>query len=480
MLLSCRGDWLEACVPPALLDSAAVVNHAGYDLKFEQAVYAYFSGYNVQAEVFPPLVPEFRNPLFLKTVCEAYEGEASPAEPLSFINVLAVWEARICERIHQAIDCPIARTKLAIRQILERMASDHASSIPAEKVHQICQAAFSNDADSRSLYRRLQSQGLLEEVQRGGANFIRLQYERFFDVRVARTELDGLSTRSALSTHWSQSVVPKLMKQCSSGISSAHLFAYALLLARDSLNIEIVDAELLRPLKVDATWNPEERVWRAWLEALPWRRIPSGNTTVPKLFLAWANSGRMPQEIHEVLLACACLERHPLNADFLHRILSRQSLRNRERLWTDPFAHEDLSFEGDGELHAFVDWCDSAGSRASDEQARLAAIVLIWLTSTTNRSNRNTATRVAIRLLSGRKAPVLQLVETFWAVDDPYVKERLLAVVAGVLPTLQRKSAAMSAMKSAGDSLRMERYLFTSCSANTRGSLLDTVRPKVF
>lgn len=434
LLLSCRQDWLESCVPPSLLSSAPRIEHSGYDLGFEQAVSAYFAGYNVTAEVFPPLVPEFKNPLFLKTVCETYAGRKLPNEPLSFTTVLAAWEQRICERIEQAIDCPIVQTQSAVRKILEQMAMEQVSSLSAESVRAICLAAFSNDTASKSLYRHLQSFGLLEEVHRAGATVVRLQYERFFDVRVVEVEIARFADAAAWQIHWRQSVLPKLVKPSVDTISSARLFAYALLLP-DRFGLELVECALPRASRT--SWNhPADRVWDAWLGSLAWRRIPPSDTKVSQKFLAWANGGRRHDDVYGRLIGFACIAEHPLNADFLHRVLLNMPLQKRECMWTIPLAEEDLSAEGVGDLHDFVDWCESARDRASEEQARLAATVLIWLTSTTNHSNRDKATSVAIRVLAGRGMPANAVASAFWVVDDPYVKERLLAVLAGVLPTL--------------------------------------------
>ncbi len=435
LLLSCRQDWLESCIPSLLLSGAPQIEHTGYDMGFEQAVSAYFAGYNVTAEVFPPLVPEFRNPLFLKTVCETYEGRRLPSEPLSFATVLAAWERRICERIEQVIDCPIVQTQSAIRKILEKMAMDQVSSLSEESVRAICLGAFSNDTASKSLYRHLQSFGLLEEVQRAGATFVRLQYERFFDVRVVEVEIARLADASAWKSYWRTSVLPKLAKPGAATVSRARLFAYALLLP-DRFGLELVECAL--PRASGTSWShPADSLWDAWLSSLAWRRIsPSDTKKVSQKFLAWANGGRRHGDVYGRLIGFACITEHPLNADFLHRVLLNMPLPKRECLWTIPLAEEDLSAEGEGDLRDFVDWCESACDRASDEQARLAATVLIWLTSTTNHSNRDKVTRVAIRVLAGREKSVIAVTSAFWEVDDPYVKERLLAVLAGVIPTL--------------------------------------------
>jgi len=434
LLLSCREDWLSACVPPHLVDTAPTITHRGYDLDFEAAVNAYFEGYNVSADVFPSFTPEFRNPLFLKTVCETYEDRKLPREPLSFVAVIDEWENRICEKIEQAIDCRRNFAKNAIELIVQQLAAQHAASIPAGVAEGICLGVFPTRTASGSLYKSLQSFGVIEETVRDGFTFVRLQYERFYDIKVVRSELRKFENAAEWSRFWCKEIVPHLDDRDVAVASQARLFAYALLLP-EIFNLEIVEWPFPEP---DETgYSPGNKVWDTWLEALAWRKIPAEHDRVRRLFTKWEKTGEPPIEVFKRLMSFAAIQGHPLNADFLHDLLWSKTLAKRELLWTIQIGYADLLDEQD-ELGSFIHWCEVAGRRCSDEQARLASTVLLWLTSTTNQKNRDRATDSAILLLQGRPAPTFRMVERFWEVDDPYVKERLLAVVAGVVPTFTR------------------------------------------
>lgn len=434
LLLSCRKDWFAACVPHAVEVASTKVNHSGYDLDFEEVVSAYFSGYNVSADTFPPLVPEFRNPLFLKTVCETYQGKKLPARPLSFIEVLTSWEDRVSEEVEKAVDCPRSQTKSAMARIVAEMARQQSSFIDEQLARDICYGVFPNPTSQGSLYRQLQTQGFMEEVQQGSASRVRLQYERFYDVRVAQVELQAFPDLAAWRAHWSSSLLSRVGTWSEDQVPYARLFAYALLLP-EKFGSELIELDL--PVSRTEEWSSgAEAVWDAWLDALAWRQVPGDGNHVREHFIQWANADRRPEDVYSRLITFACIEQHPLNADFLHQILVRLSLVERESMWTIALAQEDLSANSDSELRNFVRWCDGAKRRCSDEQARLAATLLLWLTSTTNWRNRDRVTEVAIRLLDGRLSSVLALTDDFWEVNDSYVKERLLAVLAGVAPTL--------------------------------------------
>ena len=189
-------------------------------------------------------------------------------------------------------------------------------------------------------------------------------------------------------------------------------------------------------------------IWTAWLDALAWRIIAPTDTKIVHLFLLWANSQQDTRTVLGRLLEFSCVPAHPLNADFLHSRLIAWELPRRERTWTIPLAHESPTQNtGQSIVAPFLQWADASAGKASEEQVRLAAVVLLWLTSSPSQELRKLATDTAIRILaiSGSGAVCIYLLEEFWDVNDPYVKERLLAVMAGVVPYLDSTQSAQIA-----------------------------------
>lgn len=437
LLISCRDDWVQTCLPEPLSAEAPTVHHRGYDLNFAEAVAAYFTGYEVSTDTFPPLLPEFRNPLFLKTVCETYQGRRLPAHPLSFVEVLAAWEDRIGEEIERAIDCPRSGTKQAINRVVHAMAASGSAFLDEDVVRRICSDIFPVPQEQRSLYRQLQTQGFMEEVPRSGTTQVRLQYDRFYDVRVAQAEVEAFANAAAWQAHWEGNILRRINANTDVRVSSPKLFAYALLVP-EKFGIEL--PELRMPELEEDDWDSgESRVWDAWIDALAWRQIPNDHDKVRVLFSAWSRTGQSEGRIYGELFTFGCIEQHPLNADFFHTILADKDFATREEHWTAAVADQ-LTDAAGIDLLGFTRWCDGAKGLCSDEQARLASILLIWVTSTTNWSERDRATAAATRLLEGRGEVAHMLFETFWQVDDPYVLERLLAIIAGVIPTLDQES----------------------------------------
>lgn len=440
LLVSCRSDCLDSSIPPVLLSEALQITHHGFDLEFHAAVTAYFDGYKVISPQFPTLNVEFQNPLFLKTLCEAYRGRTLPLGPVSFVGVLTEWEARIAEEIETRIDCPCAATRRAVAEIISTLATSDARRVSAAAVEGICLKHFAVPMVSQSLYRHLNSEGLLQEIETREGTQVRLQYERFSDVRIAQIALENFSSKQEWLAYWNLNLLPNLV---TSGqldwAARPQLFAYALLLP-DAVGVELVECPIASLIHDEwARSRAKGELWSAWLDALAWRILDHDDTKIVRLFALWANNQRDHRTVWGRTLQFSCVPAHPLNADFLHRHLLKLALPHRESSWTIPLALESSTDQtGESTIAPFLHWADASAGKASDEQARLSAIVLLWLTSSPSRELRDRATDITIRILVASRsgAVCMRLLEGFWEVNDPYVKERLLAIMCGVLPYL--------------------------------------------
>lgn len=450
LLVSCRADCLDSSLPSGTLNEYNTIRHNGFDLEFHAAVQAYFDGYKVVSPQYPTLNPEFQNPLFLKTLCEAFQGKTLPLGSMTFVDVLAAWEARVADNLERKMDCPKRTTQRAIEDIVLALAKSDIKRIPADTASDICRTHFSDQRASHSLYRYLNSEGLLQEVEVEGETLVRLQYERFSDVRIAQMALGDFASKQHWLEHWGTVFLPSRMDGDSLDWGAEpELTAYALLLP-DVIGVELVECPIGTVVRKDWARQHAKRIlWDAWLAALPWRAFDPSDQKASHLFSVWANQADDLREVWERLFQFASVPGHPLNADYLHRHLIKLDLPTRELQWTVTLAMEDPSDQVEGSVVGpFLHWVDAAAGKASDEQVRLAAQVLLWLTSSPNRQLRDRATDVAIRLLAACHCAGMickNLLEVFWEVNDPYVKERLLAVMCGVVPRLNKLDAALVA-----------------------------------
>lgn len=449
LLVSCRKDCLRSTLPADMQSAIVTIEHHGFDLRFHEAVQAYFEGYQVTAPQYPTLNPEFQNPLFLKTLCEAYQGKSLPLGQLTFMGVLKAWEKRIATNIEEKIGCSMRATGRALNALIHELALSEAKWISVDKAEEICLQHFFEQRVPHSLFWHLKSEGLLQEVEIANAVWVRLQYERFSDVSIAQVALEKFSTAQQWFVHWESTFLPARIHSRSRSLDWSvlpELSAYALLLP-DAVGVELLECPLGQVIQESglASHKSQEILLKAWLAALPWRTLGATREKVTHLFEDWAKKEDELSLVWKQLFQLACVPQHPLNADYLHTLLSRWSMPDREVRWTLVLAHEDPHQESDDcVVGPFLYWTDASGGLASGEQVRLAAQVLLWLTTSPNRILRDRATDVAIRsLVRCSQAGVVcaGLLEQFWSVDDPYVKERLLAVMCGVLPHLNALNA---------------------------------------
>ena len=120
---------------------------------------------------------------------------------------------------------------------------------------------------------------------------------------------------------------------------------------------------------------------------------------------------------------------HPLNAEFLEKVLGPMQVAERDLRWSEWVRHHETDIMLD--LEQIADrW---RGSQQREESDRLLAIWLKWLLTSTVRHLRDHATLALYWY--GRKDPgaLFDLTLSSLQTNDPYVPERLLAASYGVI-----------------------------------------------
>jgi hypothetical protein len=134
LVVTCRSDFLDLTIPEPISQRRdpgwRTAMHTGFGHQRFKAVETYFAAYGVQADHFPPLLPEFDNPLFLKTVCEAYQGDRLPGGPIAIVQIRKRLLDRVCQTIQTRIGCPGDVTRRAVETIVDKMVEQGAPCIP--------------------------------------------------------------------------------------------------------------------------------------------------------------------------------------------------------------------------------------------------------------------------------------------------------------------------------------------------------------
>jgi len=141
----------------------------------------------------------------------------------------------------------------------------------------------------------------------------------------------------------------------------------------------------------------------------------------------------------ETILSVTALPGHFFNAYSLHNHLVNLSLPDRDAGWTQFLKYK---FNNDSAVKRLIDWAWSENDKThiSDESIKLLSIALTWFHTSTNRQLRDCSTKALVCLLQDRLNVLVEVLEIFEKVNDPYVYERLFAVAYGcALRTKQKE-----------------------------------------
>jgi len=433
LVVSCRSDFASITLPLSLAkgndQSWAYLRHYGLGEGSFEAVRKYFERFDIKANHFPPLLTEFNNPLFLRLFCEAFESQELPLGVITIEKVIDVRIKRLCEKLEHDIDCSSENTEAAISTIAKAIQNSRGHQVEQMIIKRLIEPFSPSRENSRSLYYHLKSNGIIVEVVSGGLMpkdkkriFVRLPFERFSEILVARNLLVQIKTVDQLKKEWNTNKVFTALKDPDNYYRCKGLARAFAILIPEGFKVELlelIDSECLKRDLLDD-----------FLESLLWRSPHSFTATSLKLLNEACSFNQ--SAVLSTLLKCAVIPEHPYNAKFLHRNLLKYKLPERELMWTIPLS-EMTESDGSNNASQIVQWAFYVSlDLVSDEQAYLVGLTLFWFLSSNHRAFRLRPTLAATRLLIGRCHVVGELLKSINDVDDPYVTERAYAVACGV------------------------------------------------
>ena len=443
LIVSCRQDFLSVTLPTAFVDDNdgrfgghrpstpegwATLQHRGLGDVLLRIVQVYIAAFGVRAVHFPPVLREFRNPLFLRTFCQAFQDSAVPEGPVAFSGVVRARVDKVTRKLKQDIRCEPHKVWSALRAVADLLVE--AGGAPLDEAA-ACDAvnAFSPSQDSEnSLFTRLKSEGLLFDwnVASFGEEprcVVRFPFELFSDHFLADALLRGLDDAQSVRSLTVEGGRLDWLRDAREYRLNRGLAEALGRLVPERFGRELID---LLPADLEHRDDMIEDV----IDGLTWRSSTSVSAST-HLLVDEARERMPPEYFLAYLLPMATMPGHPFNADYLHDLLSGMTLPERDEYWT--LSILSLTERSSSVPDDMLNWAvEAPAALVSDEQARLAATALLWFGSSTGCAFRDRAGHAAIRLLSRRADVVEELTEAFDGVNDPYVVERAYAVAAGV------------------------------------------------
>lgn len=436
VVASVRTSYEGLVLPTVVSETATRVSHSGFADHEYDASKTFFQHYGIELPSTPLLAPEYRSPLFLKTMCVGLKDEGHTRLPRGFHGVSQVFRLytnAINRKLAESLDFD-PRSQLvqkALQNFVAAFPSHQTQWLPREDAMPLVDSILPNRSFHNSLYQGLVGEGLLVEdfirIRRDEEQeFVHLGYERLADHLTAEVLLEACRQRQASGTANDTGLTGQ-DDRLSSGVLES-LFIQA----PETLKQELMD---FAP-SILKHWRWAD----AYRQSLVWRE-PGAFTDRT---LHWFNKSilRGSDEIDalEVVLTLASVPNHPWNAEFLDRQLRKRSMPDRDVWWSIKL--HSLYSERQSAIHRIIDWALSV--KVTDvlgqDAVQLVSLTLGWMLSSSNRYLRDRATKANLNLLTGREALAAQLVRSFSGVDDLYIRERVLAITYGVV---MRSSDAM-------------------------------------
>lgn len=431
VVLSVRSSYEDVVIPAEVRDRALLVTHHGFREHEYDATKTFFMHYGLELPSTPLLVPEFQNPLFLKTLCRGLHEQGHQRLPRGLHGISAVFNlyldavnARLAQQLGYDTRMPLVRR--AVDAFAAALADANERWLPRERATQVVDALLPNRDFERSLSRGLVVEGVLAEdsLLREGTtrhDVVYVAYERLADHLVARALLDKVPTPPDWAAAFSDDGVL-------AAVIAEEYVAPGLLEALFVQVAERTDTELLTLAPQLATRSGTADAFR---QSLIWRSNAAFSEATRKVVTDLCRDDHDLHETLEVLLTVATVPDHPLNAIFLDRRLRKEAMADRDAWWS---TYLYSAWGGRGAVDRLVDWAWAVGSDVliPDDAVDLCGVALAWMLTTSHRFLRDRATKALVSIYTGRLAGMVRLVDRFADVDDPYVAERIYGVAYGV------------------------------------------------
>lgn len=440
IVVSCRTTYESYCIPAAYEITRVV--HRGFEGNAAEAAKIYLDKRGIDRPGAPFLAPEFTNPLFLSTSCKALEAQGKKAFPLGLDGLSDLFRFYVdgvqVNLVRQGFDRfdpgePVVWN--ALLGFAEELALNGTETLEKEAARELLENHLYPPAASehtKTFLFRLEDEGVLRRMpaRGGGREEVTFTFQRFSDHFVAAAILSLMDTPQALAS---------AMK---SGGEFAHLTDHDISWRFGGV-IEALMAQVPERFAVELVELEEDFTdhvslpINGFIESLKLRAPEAVGPAAVHLFERLASSEQISSgEYFETLLEVSSQPHHRLNAEYLHVHLSAMSMPDRDASWSH-FLFDGI--EREGPVSILIDWAGSVDvTKAEPERLRLVALVLSWFFTTSDRSIRDRATKALVALFYQSPDLIAPTIHRFVNIDDPYVRERVLAAAYGALLTFTK------------------------------------------
>ena len=435
VVLSVRSSYEEVVIPAEVRERAVSVTYYGFADHEYDAVKTFFDHYGLEFPSASILQPEFNNPLFLKTICKGLHDSGERRIPRGFHGITAAFDlylktinSRLAEPESLDYDYRYNLVRQVLERFSERLSEGETRWLTLSEAQNVVNGVLPGRTYSKSLYSALIAEGILIEdmIRRSDGlheEVAFIAYNRFADHIIAdhllNTHLDAEDPYAAFSNDGGLAFLREEQKYKSYGLIEA-------------LSIQTPERIGIELVRLAPELMNHSMIGKAFLQSIVWRKL---DAFYEDTFAVWDKvvQSKMIRLFDplDTLLSVSSVPDHPFNADFLDQRLRQDSMPDRDSWWST-YLHR--TWGNKASVDRLVDWASNLTDTddVEEEVIDLAATTLAWMFATPNRFLRDRATKALVALLTGRLESALRLLDRFADIDDPYISERIYAVMYGI------------------------------------------------
>lgn len=433
--LSCRTTYLPYILRDDTEKDLPQLEHVGFAGRAAEAARIYLDRRGIVRMAAPNLIPEFENPLFLKTCCDYLEKEGIRELPRGLRGVTEIF-GFYTEAVAKQVELRLGldRKLRIVSRALEALANafDHGERgyLEYEKAAELLNKIHpSNSSFERSLLTQLVNEGVLaDEPVQGESDeplhVVRFSFERYSDHRIAKQLLDlHLDAANPKDSFLPSTALHGYIMADNAYERAGVIEAMAIQLP-ERCGVELPDA-----LPSNApNWY---MVLDAFRDSTLWRdQKVFTQRTLDILSTSSRVHGR--DDLLRTLISVSTEPQNRFNALYFHERLLALAMPERDENWSIFVAEDGGDEDGDSPIETLITWTLQNGfDEVEEDRAELAAVMLSWFCSTSHRVIRDRATKALAALLARRLDIAARLLLRFEGVDDHYVLERIVAAAYG-------------------------------------------------
>lgn len=426
--VSVRSAYLDV-IASEPLDKMTRADHPGLAGRETDAIERYFGAAGLDLPRTPMLLPEFSNPLFLKLYCDGASEPGATSATDGHAHISDVFERYLAAKnrtISQRLD--LRRTAdtvgRAVRALAARIPVDRPEVLRESEAEELIDSFAPNRTGwPNTLYGALLSEGILthdlaylgDDDDERPVQVTEITFQRFSDYLSAESLVADYKSAEDLAGALS---ADGELRATFAGARAGVVRALSVLVP-ERLGVELLDLP-----SDELTAAQVRRREEALLKSIVARRDDAVSARTVELFSDIAFGSRAHyNEALRTLLTVAPRRGHQLNAEFLHGYLFRQSMAERDASWGKASYYW---FDEQEPLDRLIRWLQRGpSSDFPDADLELGLVPVVWALTSPNRYLRDYVTKVLAGCLSSRLPVLVNLIERFRSVNDPYVLQRL-------------------------------------------------------